>query len=138
VTDVSDPDERVARVEELTGARGADLVLDFAGAPTANREGVLMCAQHGRHVVVGLAGPDALAIPLDVVMSRELRVIGSLNGDVADLADALRFLAAFAGRFDWNLMFGEPVGLTGATAAIEDMASMAAVKAAIAPQKELP
>lgn len=136
VTEVPDPDERVARVEELTGARGADLVLDFAGSPSANREGVLMCAQHGRHVVVGIAGPSAQAIPLDVVMSRELRVLGSLNGDVSDLARALDFLQSYQDRFDWSLMFGEPVGLAGATAAIEDMASMAAVKAVIAPQTD--
>lgn len=136
VTEMSDPDERVATVEELTGGQGADLVFDFAGSPTANREGVLMCGQHGRHVVVGLAGPNPQAIPLDVVMFREIRVIGSLNGDVSDLAKTLRFLETFADRFDWNLMFGEPVGLTGATAAIADMASMAAVKAVIAPNQE--
>lgn len=136
VTEVPDPDERVATVEELTGGRGADLVFDFAGSPTANREGVLMCAQHGRHVVVGIAGPSALAIPLDVVMSRELRVIGSLNGDVADLAAALRFLESNSDTFDWDLMFGEPVGLDEASAAIADMASMAAVKAVIAPNGE--
>jgi D-arabinose 1-dehydrogenase-like Zn-dependent alcohol dehydrogenase len=136
VLEVTDPDERVAMVEELTGGRGADVVFDFAGSPTANREGVLMCAQHGRHVVVGLAGPGALSLPLDVVMSRELRVIGSLNGDVADLAAALRFLESNQDRFEWDLMFGEPVGLAGASAAIADMASMAAVKAVVAPQWE--
>jgi len=136
VAEVPDPDERVAMVEELTGGRGADLVLDLAGSPTANREGVLMCAQHGRHVVVGIAGPGALPLPLDVVMSRELRIIGSLNGDVSDLDAALRFLGMNAGRFDWDLMFGEPVGLDEASAAIADMASMAAVKAVVAPHKE--
>jgi D-arabinose 1-dehydrogenase-like Zn-dependent alcohol dehydrogenase len=136
VTEMPDPDERVATVEELTGGRGADLVFDFAGSPTANLEGVLMCAQHGRHVVVGLAGPSALPIPLDVVMSRELRVIGSLNGDVADLAAALRFLGSQRDRFDWDLMFGSPVGLDDVSRAIADMATMTAVKAVVAPNGE--
>lgn len=133
VTEVPDPDERVARVEELTGARGAELVLDLAGSPSANREGVLMCARHGRHVVVGIAGPTVLPLPMDVVMSRELRVIGSLNGDVSDLWRALRFMESAQDRFDWNLMFGEPVGLSGASSAIADMASMAAIKGVISP-----
>ncbi|CRK57849.1 Alcohol dehydrogenase [Alloactinosynnema sp. L-07] len=137
VTAVPDADERVAMVEELTGARGADLVLDFAGAPSANREGVLMCGQRGTHVVVGLAGPHASAVPMDVVMSREIRVVGSLNGDVGDLARALRFLAAFSGRFDWDAMYGDPVGLAGADQAIKDMASMAAVKAVVDPGMEM-
>ncbi|MBB5953967.1 threonine dehydrogenase-like Zn-dependent dehydrogenase [Saccharothrix tamanrassetensis] len=133
VTEVTDPDERVAQVEELTGAHGADLVLDFAGAPTANREGVLMCGKRGTHVVVGLAGPRAAPVPMDVVMSREIRVVGSLNGDVGDLARALRFLSAFANRFEWDAMFSPPVGLSGAEQAIRDMASMAAVKAVVDP-----
>ncbi|MEU5697033.1 zinc-binding dehydrogenase [Actinosynnema sp. NPDC020468] len=133
VTEVTDPDERVAQVEELTGARGAELVLDFAGAPTANREGVLMCAKRGTHVVVGLTGPDAAPVPLDVVLSRELRVVGSLNGDVGDLARGLDFLSAFADRFDWDAMFSAPVGLSGAERAIRDLASMVAVKAVVNP-----
>ncbi|PPK66447.1 zinc-binding dehydrogenase [Actinokineospora auranticolor] len=137
VEEVTDPDERVARVEELTEARGADLVFDFAGSPSVNREGVLMCGPRGKHIVVGFAGPKALPVPLDVVMSREIQVIGSLNGDVSDLDRSLRFLSAFRGRFDWDAMFGEPVGLAGASQAIQDMASMAAVKAVVDPALDL-
>ncbi|WP_026316786.1 zinc-binding dehydrogenase [Actinokineospora enzanensis] len=133
VEEVADADERVARVEELTEARGADLVFDFAGSPSANREGVLMCGLRGKHVVVGLAGPQALPVPMDVVMSREIQVIGSLNGDVSDLDRSLRFLDAFRDRFEWDAMFGEPVGLAGADQAIKDMASMAAIKAVVDP-----
>ncbi|CCH30737.1 zinc-binding dehydrogenase [Actinosynnema sp. NPDC047251] len=133
VTDVTDPDERVAQVEELTGALGADLVLDFAGAPTANREGVLMCGKRGTHVVVGIAGPQAAPVPMDVVMGREITVVGSLNGDVGDLARALRFLSAFADRFEWDAMFSPAVGLSGAERAIRDMESMAAIKAVVDP-----
>ncbi|WP_026421603.1 zinc-binding dehydrogenase [Actinokineospora inagensis] len=133
VDEVSDPDERVARVEELTEARGAELVFDFAGSPSANREGVLMCGLRGKHVVVGLTGPQAMPVPMDVVLSREIQVIGSLNGDVSDLDRSLRFLNAFRDRFDWDAMFGEPVGLGGADQAIKDMASMAAVKAVVDP-----
>ncbi|WP_020673333.1 zinc-binding dehydrogenase [Amycolatopsis nigrescens] len=131
VDEVPEPGERVARVAALTGTRGADLVFDFAGGPTANYEGVLMCAQRGRYVVVGLAGADALAMPADVVMGRELQVLGSLNGDVSDLARSLRFLADGRDRFDWDAMFGAPVGLAGATAAFEDLT---AIKAVIAPE----
>ncbi|GAA3043286.1 zinc-binding dehydrogenase [Actinokineospora globicatena] len=133
IDEVSDPDERVALVEELTEARGAELVFDFAGSPSANREGVLMCGQRGKHVVVGLAGPQAMPVPMDVVMGREIQVIGSLNGDVSDLDRSLRFLTAFRDRFDWDAMFDAPVGLSGADGAIKAMAAMTAVKAVIDP-----
>ncbi|GAA3004617.1 zinc-binding dehydrogenase [Actinokineospora diospyrosa] len=137
VEEMSDPDERVARVEELTEARGAELVFDFAGSPSANREGVLMCGLRGKHVVVGLTGPQAMPVPMDVVMSREIQVIGSLNGDVSDLDRSLRFLGAFKDRFDWDAMFGAPVGLAGADQAIKDMAAMTAVKAVVDPALDL-
>ncbi|WP_179956978.1 zinc-binding dehydrogenase [Amycolatopsis anabasis] len=132
VEEVPDPDDRVARVAELTGARGADLVFDFAGSPTTNYEGVLMCGQRGTHVVVGLAGPDAVAVPPGVVMGRELRVLGSLNGDVSDLDRALRFLAGNRDRFDWNAMFAPPIELAAATSALAGMAAMTAIKPVIA------
>jgi D-arabinose 1-dehydrogenase-like Zn-dependent alcohol dehydrogenase len=133
VDEVSDPDARVARVLELTGGRGAELVLDLAGAPTANREGVLMAARRGAYVVVGIAGPGAEPIPMPVVMGRELRVVGSMNGDVGDLALSLEFLARHRGTFDWDLMFDAPVGLEGATEALAAMAALQTIKPVIAP-----
>ena len=118
---------------ELTGGRGAELVLDLAGAPTANREGVLMCARRGAYVVVGIAGPGAEPIPMPVVMGRELRVVGSMNGDVGDLALSLEFLARHRDTFDWDLMFDAPVGLSGASDALAAMASLQTIKPVIAP-----
>lgn len=131
IEEVPDPDARVARVHELTAGLGAELVLDFAGAPSANREGVLMCARRGAYVVVGIAGPDVEPVPMAAVMGRELRIHGSLNGDIGDLAAALRFLRGR--RFDWNLMFDPPVGLSGATSALRAMASQAAIKPIVVP-----
>lgn len=133
VHDTPDPDERIARVRELTGGLGAELVLDFAGAPTANREGVAMCARRGSYVVVGIAGPGAEPLPVPAVMGGELRVCGSMNGDIGDLAASLAFLRRGADRFDWNLMFDAPVGLAGATDALRAMAAMTAVKPVIVP-----
>lgn len=133
IDEVADPDARVARVYQLTGGLGAELVLDFAGAPTANREGVLMCARRGSYVVVGIAGPAAEPIPMAAVMGRELRIHGSLNGDIGDLAAALEFLRRHRDRFDWDAMFEEPVGLTGATGALQAMASQAAIKPVVVP-----
>jgi D-arabinose 1-dehydrogenase-like Zn-dependent alcohol dehydrogenase len=133
VESVADPDHRVARVLELTGGLGAELVLDFAGAPTANREGVLMCAARGGYVVVGIAGPGADPIPVPVVMGRELRVCGSMNGDVGDLAASLSFLRRYRDTVDWNLMFGAPVGLTGATEALRAMSATTTIKPVIVP-----
>ncbi len=133
IEDEPDPQARIDRVHTATGGRGAELVLDFAGAPTANFEGVQMCAQRGSYVIVGIAGPDALPIPVHAVMGKELTVRGSMNGDIADLIASLRFLDRLQDRIDWSAMFAEPTGLAGATAALQAMENGTVIKPVIVP-----
>ncbi|MGY1814657.1 zinc-binding dehydrogenase [Blastococcus sp. SYSU D00820] len=124
----------VARVRELTGDAGGDLVLDFAGAPTVGREAVAMAAQRGRVVVVGSTGPELQQLPLGTVMGKELTVLGSLNGDIADYAHAIDFFRAFADRMPWDRLFGEPVGLAAAGERIEAMQRLDEIKAVVDPR----
>src|SRR5699024_4356366 len=111
----------VERVHELTAGSGADLVFDFAGAPAVGREAVSMAAQRGRVAIVGSTGTDSEAVPLGTVMGKELRIVGSLNGDIADYHDAIRFFTAFGDRMPWDNLFGTPVGLPQASAGITAM-----------------
>ncbi|MCG7525338.1 zinc-binding dehydrogenase [Streptomyces sp. OfavH-34-F] len=124
----------VSRVRDLTGGHGADLVLDFAGAPSVGREAVEMAAQRGRIVVVGSTGPDCEPIALGTVMGKELTITGSLNGDIADYHEAIGFFTSFAGRMPWDRLFGEPVGLSGASDRIAAMSRHEEIKAVIDPR----
>ncbi|KES04958.1 alcohol dehydrogenase [Streptomyces toyocaensis] len=124
----------VARVLKLTDGRGADLVLDFAGAPSVGREAVEMAAQRGRVVVVGSTGPVAEPLALGTVMGKELNIVGSLNGDIADYHDAIGFFTSFADRMPWDRLFGEPVGLSEASARIAAMSRHEEIKAVIDPR----
>src|SRR5215203_722714 len=51
------PDERAARVKELTGGWGADVVVDVAGFPAVVAEGMKMMAQGARYVEIGNISP---------------------------------------------------------------------------------
>ncbi|MBB5958659.1 D-arabinose 1-dehydrogenase-like Zn-dependent alcohol dehydrogenase [Saccharothrix tamanrassetensis] len=124
----------VERVRELTGGHGGDLVMDFAGAPSVGREAVAMAAQRGRVVIVGSTGPDSAPLPLGTVMGKELTVVGSLNGDIADYHRAIEFFGAFADRMPWQDLFGTPVGLSAASDRIEAMHRLDEVKAVIDPR----
>ncbi|MFF8811298.1 zinc-binding dehydrogenase [Streptomyces pactum] len=124
----------VTRVRELTGGHGADLVLDFAGAPSVGREAVEMAAQRGRIVIVGSTGPTADPLALGTVMGKELTIVGSLNGDIADYHDAISFFTSFSGRMPWDRLFGEPVGLSGASSRIAAMSRHEEIKAVIDPR----
>jgi threonine dehydrogenase-like Zn-dependent dehydrogenase len=126
-------EQRVARVLELTG-RGADLVMDFAGAPTSTVEGILMAAKHGRHMVVGTISPSPLPIPNQLIMQKELTIVGSTPGDIGTHHRAIEFLREFGGRFDWDAMFSPPVELADAMPALEAMVRMTAIKAVVKPR----
>ncbi|RLK55042.1 zinc-binding dehydrogenase [Actinokineospora cianjurensis] len=135
VVDISlGSDGIVERVRELTGGHGADLVLDFAGAPTVGPEAVAMAAQRGQVVIVGTTGPVSAPLPLGTVMGKELTISGSLNGDISDYHRAIEFFGAFADRFPWDRLFGTPVGLSAASDRIEAMHRLDEVKAVIDPR----
>lgn len=127
-------DAIVQQVLELTDGRGADLVCDFAGAPSVGPEAVRMAAQRGTVVVVGSTGPTGEAISLSTIMGKELTVVGSLNGDIADYYRAIEFFASFADRMPWDELFGEPVGLDGASERIANMSRLGEIKAVIDPR----
>ncbi|MDI3387807.1 zinc-binding dehydrogenase [Streptomyces sp. B-S-A8] len=124
----------VDQVQELTDGHGADLVLDFAGAPSVGREAVAMAAQGARLVVVGSTGPVAEPLPLGTVMGKELSIVGSLNGDIADYHEAIGFFRSFRDRMPWDRLFSAPVGLSQASALITAMSEHKEIKAVIDPR----
>lgn len=130
----STPDERIERVRELTGGRGADHVFDFAGGPTIGEEAVAFAAQRGTVALVGSTGPAPVPVPLGTVMGKELTLTGSLNGDIADYHRSVGFFRAFADRMPWDELFSPPVGLAGASAAVESMSRLGELKAVIDPR----
>ncbi|WP_326951529.1 zinc-binding dehydrogenase [Amycolatopsis sp. NBC_01307] len=127
-------EERIERVKELTGGRGADHVFDFAGGPTIGEEAVAFAAQRGTVAIVGSTGPAPAPVPLGTVMGKELTIVGSLNGDIADYHRSVGFFRAFAGRMPWDELFSPPVGLAGASAAVESMSRLGELKAVIDPR----
>lgn len=130
-----DADARVAAVMEATRGRGAELVLDLAGAPGVGAEAVGMAAFGGRFAVVGSTGPRPEPLALGAIMGKELTVLGSLNGDVGDLHRAVEFLRAFRDRFAWDDLFGAPDGLGAASGALASMSRLEQVKAVINPNR---
>ncbi|MBS1897528.1 MAG: zinc-binding dehydrogenase [Actinobacteria bacterium] len=124
----------VAQVMELTDGHGADHVFDFAGAPSVGPDAVGMAAARGTVVIVGSTGPVGDAFPVSALMGKELTMVGSLNGDIADYARSIDFFQAFADRYPWDALFSAPVGLAQASEKIANMHHLDEVKAVIDPR----
>jgi NAD+-dependent secondary alcohol dehydrogenase Adh1 len=79
--------DAVAAVKDLTGGRGADVVLDFVAEQGAENDGWAMTAPAGSYFVIGYGG--TLTIPTLDVISTERNVIGNIVGTYTELAELM-------------------------------------------------
>jgi len=78
---------QVAAVKDLTGGRGADVVLDFVAEQGAETDGWAMTAAAGSYFVIGYGG--TLTIPTLDIISTERNIIGNIVGTYNDLAELM-------------------------------------------------
>ena len=114
------PAADAAEIVEITGG-GAHVGLDAIGDPTAAAASVRALRRRGRHVQAGLLlGDQALtALPMDVVITRELSVHGSHGMPVADYPGLLELVAS--GRLDPTRLVGRTIALADAGPALVAM-----------------
>ena len=85
---------QVEAVRELTGGRGADVVLDFVAEQGAEADAFAMTAEAGSYFVIGYGG--TLQIPTLDIISTERNIVGNIVGTYNDLAELM--VLAQAGR----------------------------------------
>jgi threonine dehydrogenase-like Zn-dependent dehydrogenase len=119
VTDAEDP---VARVLELTGGELADVVVDVAsGAPEATLEAIQMVRPGGTVVLAAVKGHDKVTPILnDEVMMRSIRLQGVFTVDSAGYREAIRMIEGGVAPFD--RMHSASYGLGEVEAAIRRLA----------------
>jgi alcohol dehydrogenase len=117
--DGSAPDV-AGRVIEVTGG-GAGLSIDALGSAETAFNSIASLAKRGRHVQVGLmVGGDARApVPMDLVVARELEIVGSHGMAAHDYAAMLS--SVVDGRLDPSRLIGRTITLDEASAALMAM-----------------
>jgi NAD+-dependent secondary alcohol dehydrogenase Adh1 len=78
---------QVEAVTELTGGRGADVVLDFVAEQGAEHDGFAMTAEAGSYYVIGYGG--TVNVPTLDIISTERNIIGNIVGTFNDLAELM-------------------------------------------------
>jgi len=78
---------QVEAVRELTGGRGAEVVLDFVAEQGAEADGWAMTGGGGSYFVIGYGG--TLQVPTLDIISTERNIIGNIVGTYNDLAELM-------------------------------------------------
>jgi len=74
-------EDPVSIVSEETGGRMADVVIDFTGAPPAQKKAIYLTSKMGRFVLLGIShkGLDFSEEEVDKIMRNQITLIGSWN-----------------------------------------------------------
>jgi threonine dehydrogenase-like Zn-dependent dehydrogenase len=131
---VRDPAARLDAVRQLTGGYGADVVLECVGHPSAIGEGMEMCRDGGKYLVLGHycdAGP-VMWNP-HVITRKQLQVFGSWSSEPRHLKAAIDFLRVNQERFPFAQMVSHRFTLAQANEALQTTARWEALKSVIVP-----
>ena len=111
-----DPGEADALLEELTGGRGADVVLEASGRPAVMARALELVAFQGRVAYIGIDVGQEAPAKLGLIQSKELRITGSI-GSPGVWPQTLRFLANSG--IDLTPLVTQQFGLDDALDALE-------------------
>lgn len=133
--ELPDPADRLRRIRELTGGYGADVVIECVGAPSAVAEGLELCRDGGRYLVLGHYC-DAGPVPINphVITRKQLQVFGSWSSEPRHLRAALEFLRGHRDRFPFHEMVTHRFPLEQAHEALMTTAHWQAAKCVIVPR----
>jgi L-iditol 2-dehydrogenase len=96
--------ERKEAVLQLTGGRGADLVIECTGVPATLIEGIEMLRQGGTFVEVGhfVDAGDVQINPHRHLCAKNIRLIGQMNLAYTGLMPSVKLMQANRDRFDFD------------------------------------
>ena len=103
MADYPDQADRIARVKELTGGHGADLVIEVAGVPAAFNEALLLARAGGRGVGMGNISPgQTVAIDPGLLTRTGVRILPIMRYQPWYLKKALDFLSDYKDTYPFD------------------------------------
>ena len=125
----------VSVVRNVTGGRGADVVIEASGSPQAVPMGCKLARDGGRYIVVGQYSDNGPAEinPHSDINRKHLTVQGCWGVDFSHIWRSMETLARFGDRFAWTDLISARYGLEQAGDALAAVESRAVVKALIIP-----
>ena len=121
-------------MRQLTGGYGADVVLECVGMPNAVVEGMELCRDGGKYLVLGHycdAGP--VSFNPHVITRKQLQVFGSWSSEPRHLKAALEFLRTTRREFPFHEMVTHRFPLEQANEALQTTALWQSGKTVLVP-----
>lgn len=134
IDQVKTPEARIAAIRDLSRGYGADVVLECVGHPSAITEGMEMCRDGGKYLVLGHycdAGP-VLWNP-HIITRKQLQVYGSWSSEPRHMLAALEFLHTHKQQFPFDTLVTHRFPLDRANEALETTAKWISAKTVIVP-----
>ena len=132
--EVRDPAARLAKVRELTGGYGADAVLECVGHPSAVVEGMELCRDGGKYLVLGhYCDAGTVAFNPHVITRKQLSVFGSWSSEPRHLQAAIEFLRRHQSEFPFHEMVTHRFTIEQADEALQTTAKWQSAKSVIVP-----
>jgi putative phosphonate catabolism associated alcohol dehydrogenase len=130
----ADREELTAGVRDVTHGRGADLVLELAGAAESAEAALALARIGGTVLLAGTVAPvGTIGIDPENVVRRLLTIRGVHNYHPRDLATALEFLAGPGRDFPWRSLIVAEYPLEQAEQAFAAAHTQPGVRVAVVP-----
>jgi threonine dehydrogenase-like Zn-dependent dehydrogenase len=130
---------RIARVRELVGGFGADLVMDCSGHPSAGPEGIEFLRDGGTYVEMGqFTDAGAITTSWHRICAKDINVLGSWAFTGNDLPLGVDMLYRGQAKYPWfDMQTLYPFSEDGIARAVADAIAMKTVKSTIVPFPQL-
>ena len=134
IGEMHEASSRIDAVRRLTGGYGADVVLECVGLPGAVAEGMEMCRDGGKYLVLGhYCDAGTVAFNPHVITRKQLQVFGSWSSEPRHLGVALAFLQATSKVFPFAETVTHRFPLERANEALMATANWQSAKSVIVP-----
>jgi L-iditol 2-dehydrogenase len=128
---VTDASQRLQWVQDHTGGRGADIVINCASSP-AFVEAIALARRGARIVTIGVAGEGNFTYN-QALLWKGLRISFVVMAEARHFLQALDFLASRRRSFPFEKMLSNTFDLAGTTEALRGMAAFREIKPVILP-----
>ncbi len=136
---VTSPEGRIAKVRDIVGGFGADLVVDCSGHPTAGPEGIEFLRDGGTYVEMGqFTDAGSIETNWHRICSKDLNVLGSWAFTANDLPLGVDMLDRCRDKYPWRKMQTLfPFTVDGVKDAVGQAMAMKTVKSTIVPFEDM-